>query len=88
MLSADLGQQDSYYHQHQTLVITTHCPDSRLGLRLEAMGTPKDKDLGRHQDGPKVQVSQSCTVLKGRDLGSTASFIYSHSISDTQRVSY
>lgn len=46
MLSADLGQQDSYYHQHQTLLITTHCHDSRLGLSLEAVGTPKDKDLG------------------------------------------
>lgn len=87
MLSADLGQQDSYYHQHQTLVITTHRPDSRLGLSLEATGTPKDKDLGRHQDGPKVQGSRSCTVLKGIDLGNMAEFIFSHSISDTQSVS-
>jgi hypothetical protein len=69
MLSADLGQQDSYYHQHKPLLITTHCPDSRLGLSLEARGTPKDKNLGRHQDGPKVQASQSCTILKDIDLG-------------------
>lgn len=52
-------------------------PDSRMALSLEAMGTPKDKDLGRHQDGPEVQASQSCTILKDIDFGGKTEFICS-----------